>query len=137
MTKKLLVENYICHICNKLASIDCIYCELCNTWLHRTCLKLSQKCLRILGASPYPHFCPPCFQPTLPFSTLTNKTFQTIIKQHGKIKDAEKISCNFCDKTIRCNQIKVKCSLCFKPVHQYCLGAIDFRFSNFLAAFGR
>ena len=122
MSNSYLVENYICHVCNKLAATDCIYCELCNTWLHKTCLKLSQKCFKILGSSPYPYYCPPCFQPILAFSSISNKAFFDVhITEKTCNMKNKRLNCNQCNKTFKPNQIKVQCTLCFKHSHQHCL----------------
>ena len=65
-------ESSTCHTCLKLCLDNCVFCDLCKTWLHTKCIKMTQSQFRKLGASPFPYFCQKCVSNALPLTHMTN-----------------------------------------------------------------
>ena len=47
---------YICFICKKNVKNNCIYCEICDQWLHLKCSKISRSQFISLSKSNGPFF---------------------------------------------------------------------------------
>ena len=90
----ITIENLICNICLKLALTDCIYCDLCNTWIHRNCLKLTKQTLNILSKSSLSYFCKTCLCGDLPFMSVTNSALDNIF---SKVPSNQIIECSLCN----------------------------------------
>ena len=79
MSKQL--ESSTCNFCLKIALDDTIFCEICMTWLHPKCLKMSLRSLKAHGNSKIPYYCPKCVSNCVPFTTITNFQFFPILTQ--------------------------------------------------------
>ena len=114
-----IIENIICYVCNKVALTQCIYCELCNTWIHQRCIKMTAKTFNLFSISPLPFFCNICISSILPFTTITDKAFSKLLTVKNTQLTLKK--CFSCSKSIRLNQNEVFCSLGQHSYHQSCL----------------
>ena len=114
-----IIENIICYVCNKVALTQCIYCELCNTWIHQRCIKMTVKTFNLFSISPLPFFCNICISSILPFTTITDKAFSKLLTVKNTQLTLKK--CFSCSKSIRLNQNEVFCSLGQHSYHQSCL----------------
>ena len=114
-----VIENIICYVCKKTALTQCIFCELCNTWIHKSCIKMTAKTFKSLSESPLPFFCSICTSSILPFTTITNKVFSDI--NSVKKPQLKTLKCFSCSKTIRSNQKEIFCTLGKHSYHQSCL----------------
>ncbi|XP_057290861.1 uncharacterized protein LOC130613549 [Hydractinia symbiolongicarpus] len=112
------IENVICHICNKIALNNCILCDLCNTWLHVSCLKMTKSTFNKLSQDEVPWFCRQCIYRTLPCTTLTDITLNSLTF-NSCISDNFK-ECDFCNKNIKCVNSTVTCSTGKHKVHLKC-----------------
>lgn len=109
-------ETCTCYLCSKICLTDSVFCDLCDTWLHRKCLKMTKKQYDSLGKSPLPYFCPKCISISLPFSNLTNYQFD-------------------CNVTLSNKHLNIKpCLKCGKHVHKgnssYCISGKHFSHIN-------
>ena len=113
-----IIENIICYVCNKVAFTQCIFCEICNTWIHKSCLKMTVKTFKSHSNSSLPYFCNICTSSILPFTMITDNVFSNLfsVKKTVTLK-----KCFSCDKTLRSNQKEVFCSLGQHYYHQSCL----------------
>ena len=94
-----MTEKMICSVCNELSLSDCIYCELCNTWLHAKCLKLNKIMLKKLSLEKEPWFCIFCVARELPFTNSAQNVFNSIQTNNSLNEYKEKKeSCNICNK---------------------------------------
>ena len=110
MSSKIF-ESSTCTLCMKICLGDSIYCQLCNTWFHPKCLKITKKQFISLGQSDLPFYCPPCVSKILPFSTITNYQFNnSVVSNH--------------------NQNSKRCINCIKPINKfnssYCISGKHF-----------
>ena len=69
---------YICFICKKNVKNNCIYCEICDQWLHFKCSKISRSNFISLSKSNEPFFCFNCLAQEIPFSLISNKEFKNL-----------------------------------------------------------
>ena len=69
---------YICFICKKNVKNNCIYCEICDQWLHFKCSKISRSQFISLSKSNGPFFCFNCLAQEIPFSSISNKEFKNL-----------------------------------------------------------
>ena len=69
---------YICLVCKKDVNSDCIYCEICDQWLHFKCSKISRSNFISLSKSNEPFFCFNCLAQEIPLSLISNKEFKNL-----------------------------------------------------------
>ena len=105
-------------MCNKVALTDCIFCEICNTWIHKSCIKMTVKTFKSHSISQLPYFCNICTDSTMPFSKITVKVFNELFvaKKHQPT-----IKCFSCSKSIRTDHKHVVCNVGQHSYHQSCL----------------
>ena len=101
----MIIKPYVsstCPICLKICLSDVILCDLCNTWMHPKCLKMSIRQFKSLANSNTPYFCQRCITKSLSFCTITNIQFS---RHFLAINHNDKV-CTKCDKAIdRSNMI--------------------------------
>ena len=66
--------NCPCSVCNKNAITDVIECDICESWVHRSCAKLSKTKFKQLADSTDYYYCPICIN-VFPFSSLNDDDF--------------------------------------------------------------
>ena len=113
----LYIENIICHKCDKICLDNCIFCELCNTWVHAKCFKITKRQLTLLSHSELPYFCPKCISNSIPFSHVTNAHIDQFNSSYNN--NIPSHVCSSCDKTINHNE-KIQCKLGKHFLHKKC-----------------
>ena len=112
-----IFESSTCNVCNKICLDNCIFCDLCNRWLHAKCVKLSLRQLRSLSTDPNPFFCPKCVSHALPFGNVTNAhidNFNSLITDNHILNN-----CSECSKEIK-HKDQLKCQLGKYFLHKKC-----------------
>ena len=61
---------FICVVCKKIVNNNCIFCNICDQWLHFKCSKLSKSQFYLLSQSNEPYFCYSCIEQEMPFSLM-------------------------------------------------------------------
>ena len=71
-----------CKICNiNINNKDrAVKCDICQLWIHVNCNKLNQIDYKYIQGSNDPWYCISCCDEILPFGTLTNKNFLSMVK---------------------------------------------------------
>ena len=59
-------------MCSKNVLNDAIYCDICCSWVHRSCSKLSKKQLALKSHPDYYYYCEHCVQ-CMPFMQISNE----------------------------------------------------------------
>ena len=67
-----IIESAICHKCNKVCLDDCIFCDLCHTWVHAKCYKITKRQLTLFSNNDQHYYCPCCISKVIPFSHVAN-----------------------------------------------------------------
>jgi len=111
-----MTESSVCHICKKFCLGNCVFCDLCLTWLHPKCLKMPNKIFNALSCNALPYFCPQCTYNIFPFSKLTN--FQ--LKSLYRVKPLNKQSCYKCNKLVNTGN-SIFCIQGKHHYHQLCI----------------
>ena len=70
--------KYPCGVCSKACKWkqDCIACDQCETWLHRTCINMSPEMFKILGNSSCTWICDNCGLPLFDSSFWSSRSFE-------------------------------------------------------------
>ena len=135
-------ESILCHICCKYVydNQNSIFCDLCYTWLHAKCTKLTKKNLTSLSLSSDTWFCQKCRITVFPFSTISNsqllsltynsnlslgrisrpKTTLTLISCSIGCTSNYISKCSICQKKVKPNQSSIFCISCHHKVHIKC-----------------
>ena len=76
-------EITICHTCNCFVHDNqlSIFCDLCKTWIHSKCIKLTRKALLDLSLHEEPWFCSKCIGNTFPFSPQSRSQLNSLFNQ--------------------------------------------------------
>lgn len=116
------IESIICPKCDLICLNDCILCEICKTWVHSKCFKISKRQLSLYSSSTLPYFCPTCISSVIPFSHVTNAH----IDQFNSIRDPIQTnhSCSKCLKFIKHNNL-IECKLGKHFLHKKCTDIIS------------
>ena len=77
-----MIVKYPCKICQKPVAKNhfAIKCDLCNTWVHIACNKITKQTYRILQNDQTQWFCIECNKEFTPFANLTNDEFLFTVK---------------------------------------------------------
>ena len=122
MVENLKIENLICSFCNKTSLNDCIFCDLCSTWLHRTCLELAKSSLSTFSSSPHPWFCSKCTEYILPFQSLTNQAFSKLFLPTTNLTQTPHTAyCSTCNKSK--NSPLILCTIGKHYCHLSCINS--------------
>ena len=114
MASKLDIENFICCVCNSVSLTNCIFCDLCRTWLHSECLKLPKATIKSYSKSKHPFYCNKCLDSSIPFISITNQAFISTVNNHPIH------ICYTCNKTT--NHINsIYCTTCKHRHHLKCV----------------
>ena len=89
-----IFDSSICTVCKGLCMFDTILCELCNTWFHRKCVKMTQKQFKKLSNSSEPFFCAMCVNDITPFSKLNNYQLSCHLNLKPLKNDKPCLKCN-------------------------------------------
>ena len=92
------MTDFICTYCYKKIGLNCncIFCEICNSWIHIKCIKLSLLHFKELSKSDLPYYCHKCIVDELPFTLLPKRDFNCLFNIH-QVKNY-KFSCITCAK---------------------------------------
>ena len=82
-----MTNSTTCNYCTKLltAKDNCIFCELCNHWMHSRCVKISLTYLKQLSKSLCPYYCPKCISLELSFASINKKQFDSIFSENKNL----------------------------------------------------
>lgn len=95
------IENVLCPVCN-LSSLDnCILCDICRSWLHASCSKISKRAVLSLSQNNDAWFCHLCLINNMPFQTITNLQVHYLCFNSNDCHTAN--VCNVCNKHIVIN----------------------------------
>ena len=64
-------ESFLCGICSKSVTDDCIECSICCKWIHRSCTKLTKVLFKQIGSDNSYWFCKFC-EEVFPFHNISN-----------------------------------------------------------------
>ena len=67
-----------------MSNQNCIFCELCNTWVHPTGIKSSNS---ELSQSNLPYYCSLCYLSIFPFQKLNDNQFAKFVAMHSDHKN--------------------------------------------------
>lgn len=113
-----IFESSVCHVCKKICLNNSIFCDLCHTWVHGKCVKLTQHQLRLYSAKPDPYFCPKCISSLIPFSNVTNAHIDQFNSLNPHSRPAAE-NCSCCLKPINHNEL-IECKLGKHFLHKKC-----------------
>ena len=112
-----------CNVCLNVMSQrhNCIFCDLCCSWIHMKCANLSLSHFNCLANSDLPFFCQNCILLELPFVLLHKRQFNNLFYNSNKITTFNyKFPCTVCQKPVRKNQNSILCDVCQKWSHHKC-----------------
>ena len=112
-----------CKYCLKavLDNCNCIYCEICNSWCHIKCIKMSLSRLKELSESKDPFYCNSCLSHELPFCLLTTRTFDVTVNCTPDVSiNKFKFPCKLCKQACKSNQNCIYCEICKMWIHVKC-----------------
>ncbi len=124
------MKPYRCKICFRSCkeSQDCIFCDLCNCWLHLKCTDLTKEQFYRLGLSDENFFCKFCILKLFPFNSINDSQFIAQVKTCKESKKAVKNSklnlkypCKLCLKSCKSNQNCILCDICGVWSHIRCV----------------
>ena len=140
-----LRESIICHVCKTGIFNSGVLCEICHTWLHIKCIKITQKHYNQLTKSPFPYYCQSCISKALPLTTITNHVFSLETFTNTTTSMFNDALCKECTTVIGSDK-HIKCKLsnhsfhlkCVKNVHKSdinyklwsCNDCLNFPFQN-------
>jgi len=118
-------DSSICDRCLLICLDNSIFCNICNTWLHAKCAKLTLRQLKDLSDTDIPYFCSKCVSSALPFSDVTNRYldhFNSLV--YPGCHDTKYLKCTKCLKIIH-SKDKIKCKLGNHFLHTKCGKIVD------------
>ena len=95
-----------CKVCLNVMSQrqNCIFCDLCCSWMHMKCANLSLSHFNSLANSDLPFFCQNCILSELPFVLLHKRQFNSLFHKNNKIITFNyKFPCTVCQKLVKKN----------------------------------
>ena len=108
-----------CSICNIfIIDENCIFCDLCNKWIHFKCSKLDKNTFSYYSNSSDPWFCQKCSQLTFPFCNISNKSLLNLTFNSSIIHSLK--FCKICEKTLLINDKLLKCNIGRHYIHAKC-----------------
>ena len=110
---------FICVVCKKIVNNNCIFCNICDQWLHFKCSKLSKSQFYLLSQSNEPYFCYSCIEQEMPFSLISNTEFKRLYFCITNAKNL-KYPCRICGNACKCSQNCIQCNLCNEWTHFKC-----------------
>ena len=132
----------LCNVCSTFTteSQNAIFCDICCTWIHSKCAKLTRKDLILLSSSPNIWICRICLITIFPFSKLTKTQLQSLsfnsclsklTSKSRKTKNTpllnttqkplkQNTKCPVCVKQIQPNQLTIQCNICLRNLHIKC-----------------
>ena len=130
------MDENTCKYCLKLLpeNCNCIFCEICKSWIHIKCLRMSLCRLRELDNSNDPFYCPKCIAAELPFMLLSDRIFNiSVITSSIPIVNVRNLSfpCKFCNNSCKRNQNSIFCEVCQLWVHLKCTALSIHQFKDY------
>jgi len=119
----------LCGLCNETVSQNqhAICCDTCYDWIHIKCNKLATADYRFYQFNEKEKFtCMSCLADTIPFSTLNNYQFDTLINKgkntipKSQNESEESSKCGVCNRTVAINHRAIECNICFEWIHIKC-----------------
>ena len=110
---------FICVVCKKIVNNNCIFCNICDQWLHFKCSKLSKSQFYLLSQSNEPYFCYSCIEQEMPFSLISNTEFKRLYFCITNAKNL-KYPCRICGNACKCSHNCIQCNLCNEWTHFKC-----------------
>ncbi len=124
---------YVCSYCYKNCTSrqNCILCDICESWLHLKCSKLSLTQFEYFGACDLPFFCQKCISLSLPFVNITKHNFTSLFSVGSTSQKFRvyKYPCSKCLKPCKSNQNSILCDIRNRWTHQRCSLLSDSEFS--------
>ncbi|XP_066922407.1 uncharacterized protein [Clytia hemisphaerica] len=114
-----LRETSICHVCRTCVFDNGVFCEICYTWLHIKCIKITHKHYNQLANSPLPYYCQSCISKTLPLTDVTNHSLSLETFNSNTVK-INNNTCEECTKIIGYDKF-IHCKLGNHLFHIKCL----------------
>ena len=130
-----------CHVCSHIV-LDhqtAFLCDLCQTWLHFKCLKMTREEQKNLSSTNEAWFCPRCVSSIFPFSAITKSqllalSFNSIAQpKQGNSKNPTLLltntihpdrciikKCSLCIRKVKPTQNGIVCCICSHLVHLKC-----------------
>ena len=112
-------SDYYCAVCKSLCRDGCIMCDVCKSWIHFKCSKLTRKQLRRYSTTEDKYYCTPCISTSLPFNRLADKKLN-ILNSNDKVTLSKETrlpaETNFqdgkatCDLCMECNPECTQCT---------------------------
>ena len=115
-----LFESSICYVCRLNVHNSGVFCEICNTWLHIKCIKITIKHYNQLAKSPLPYFCQRCISKALPLVNVTNHNLMTHETFNSNKPKPNTNICNECSNVIGHDK-HIHCKLGNHSFHLRCL----------------
>ena len=115
-------ESLECPMCTKIVNYESILCDLCEHWVHASCISLTAVELELLGNQQKPWFCYTCCTDIFPFYNSTENDIdqtQTLPTTTNTFKTYT--DCSICHKKVTSNK-SLCCSICRHWIHKKCTG---------------
>jgi exonuclease III len=127
------IEFLNCKLCTKIVDNESVLCDLCNHWIHASCLSLTDEALKQMKNNDS-WFCVTCLNETLPFYK-----YYMEISQEDEMNNVNSITINYstfsdcsaCSKTVT-SDLSICCSYCRHWVHKKCISTTGSSFKKFL-----
>lgn len=126
----LVFESSIFHVCKKISLNDVIFCELCKTWRHAKCLKITKRQLNTLSNTDDPFFCANCISLHIPYCQVTNTRLDLFNSNTFNLTLMDLPHCFECTKVIHNHYKSINCKIGKHCLHLRCAKVVNINHIN-------
>ena len=130
------IDDNVCTYCSKLVNKGkCMFCDICEHWLHKKCTKLTSTQYDTLANSSSPFYCHSCLCDSLPFVSTSKREFGDLFSfgsSRLKSNCNFKYPCRICSKPCKCNQNSIECNICNYWSHLKCSQLTNIQYLHFV-----